>query len=138
MATAKSRRQHFFALPGRYRSLQLVPAEVFQELLDQVRKVSFANQKMTLALGKIGSMGHECRCDKQGRIRLTARLAEHAGIDDRAVLVGAITTIQIWNPEAWENHRVDSETGLDAVQAIQENRTDLGTIRDNLTGGSRQ
>ncbi len=110
----------FFLLPGREKSLQLVPGSVFQELLQKLRKVSFADAQAARAMASVGSMAQECVPDKQGRITLTVRLMDHAGIQDRALLLGAVTSIQIWNPETWHRQQMDSETGLDVLQELQE------------------
>lgn len=126
-------RNHFFALPGREKSIQLVPAPVFEQLLLKLRKVSFADGKAARAMAKIGSMASECRCDKQGRIRLTGKLLNHAGITDKALLLGAVSSIQIWSPEAWARGDLDSESTLDVVQEIQERSDDLSEIFNKRT-----
>ena len=118
----------FILLPGRGQALQLVPEELFQELLAKLRHVSFADAKASVALATIGAMAQNCLLDKQARINLTARLMAHAGIQDRAILVGAVTTIQIWEPAAWERQRMDSGHGLDVLQAIQEKPDDFTEI----------
>ncbi len=126
----------FVLLPGRDQSLQLVPAAMFRELLQRLRQVSFADAPAAMALATVGSMAAGCDADKQGRIILTQRLMEHAGLSDRAVLVGAVTTIQIWEPSAWGRRRMDSNRGLDVIQALQErpgnwNEVLTGLIRPN-------
>ncbi|MFO7820710.1 MAG: hypothetical protein R6V56_01420 [Lentisphaeria bacterium] len=123
---------HFFLLPGRDQSLQLVPADTFLELLNRLRKVSFADSQASMALATVGSMAQECRCDKQGRISMSQRLMEHAAIENKALLVGAVATAQIWNPEVWQNKQIDSETGLDVIQKIQEKGDDLGDALRNV------
>ena len=122
----------FFLLPGRDRSLQLVPADTFLELLNRLRKVSFADSQAAVALATIGSMAQECNCDKQGRISMTQKLMDHAGIESKALLVGAVATAQIWNPETWEQKKIDSETGLDVIQKIQEKGDELGDVLRNV------
>ncbi len=119
---------HFFLFPGREQSLQLVPAATFRELVGKLRKVSFADSRAAIALASIGSMAQECVCDRQGRVTMTAKLMEHARIDDRALLLGAVTTIQIWNPKLWRERQVDSETGLDVLQALQERPDEFSDI----------
>ncbi len=118
----------FFLFPGRDKSLQLVPAATFQELLGKLRKISFADGRAAIALASIGSMAQECACDRQGRITLTKKLMEHAEITERVLLLGAVTTIQAWKPENWQNRQVDSETGLDVLQALQERPDDFSEI----------
>ncbi len=118
----------FYLLPGREKSLQLVPVEIFQELLQKLRRVSFADSQSAMALATIGSMAQHVVCDKQGRIALSPQLISHAAIDDKVVLLGAVTTVQIWNPDVWESRRMDSDVGLDALQAIQERPDDLSAV----------
>lgn len=126
--------RRFFLFPGRDRSLQLVPAETFQAMIDKIRKVSFADARAAAALATIGAMAAECVCDKHGRITMSQKLMEHAGIDSKAVLVGALTTAQIWDPEAWATRKLDSETGLDVLQALQERPDDVTDILKRTLG----
>ena len=120
---------HFVLLPGRETSLQLVPASTLQELIVKLQKVSFADAQAAVALASIGSMAADCRPEpRQGRIVLPPSLMEHAGITDRAILLGAVTTIQIWAPENWKRRRMDSNRGLDVIQALQERPDDLTDI----------
>jgi len=121
----------FFLLPGRGKSLQLVPAPIFQELLIKLRKISFADAQAAIALATIGSMAQEVSCDKQGRVSLTPALMAHAGISRKALFIGAVTTMQIWDPSIWEANRMDSEVCLDVLQAIQERPDDFAEVFRN-------
>ena len=49
--------------------------------------------------------------DSTGRIVLTEKLLQHAGITDTAVFVGKGRKFQIWNPENWakEENRIRAE-----------------------------
>lgn len=113
----------FYLLPGRHGALQAIPAVAFQDLIHKARKVSFADPSASLALARLGSMAQECRCDKQGRIPVPQRLIEYAGLKDAVIMVGALTTIQLWTPEKWDKFRMADETVLDEIQKIGE-RTD--------------
>jgi MraZ protein len=108
---------------------------MFQELLAKLRQVSFADAQAAVALATIGSMAVMCEPDKQGRISLTPKLMEHAGIRGAAVLLGAVTTIQIWEPARWEARRMNSQKGLDVLQALQEKPDALGAVLGALTKG---
>lgn len=46
----------------------------------------------------------EVTLDAQGRIGIPKTLAEFAGVDDRAMIIGALDHIEIWNPEAFQRH----------------------------------
>ena len=115
----------FYLLPGRHRALQLIPSESFKELLVKARKVSFADPGASLALAKLGAMAQECRCDKQGRFPIPQKLIEYAGLKDVAIMVGALTTVQIWSPENWDRLRTTDESVLDEIQKIGERADSL-------------
>jgi len=115
----KKEESRFILLPGRD-ALMLIPFESFREFLKKAQKVSFANRKAQLALAQIGARVQECTCDKQGRIKISQKLLDPYGITDQAVLVGAFTTIQMWNPDHWAKHQEGKEGGLDELQRISE------------------
>ena len=62
----------------------------------------------------IMALASELPFDSEGRIILPARLAEHAGIEDRATFVGRGTRFQIWAPERYEKHQA---TEVEALRA---------------------
>ena len=128
----------FVLLPGREQSLQLVPFAAFQELLAKLRQVSFADAQAAVALATIGSMAVLCQPDKQGRISLTQKLMDHAGISSGAVILGAVTTIQIWEPALWKKRRMDSQKGLDVIQTLQEKPDALGDVLGALGAGKKR
>ncbi len=61
--------------------------------------------------------------DSTGRIVLTEKLLQHAGITDSAVFVGKGRKFQIWNPENWakEEARIRAEV-LKNRQVLKQNR----------------
>ena len=120
----------FFVLPGREKSLQIVPGPMFQGILAHLANVSFADGPAALALASVGSLAQECLCDAQGRISLTPALMAHAGIEPRGtvILIGALITIQIWHPDVWRARRMDSNAGMDVIQALQQKSGDITTI----------
>ncbi len=123
----------FFLLPGRHGALQLIPGESFNDLLLNARKVSFADSSASLALARLGSMTQESRCDKQGRFQIPQQLLEFAGLNESVIMVGALTTVQIWSPETWNKFRTADETVLDEIQKIGERGDSIvDIIREKL------
>ncbi|MDD3118808.1 MAG: hypothetical protein PHQ27_06500 [Victivallales bacterium] len=116
---SKQEESRFIMLPGRD-ALMLIPFASFREFLKKAQKVSFANRKAQLALAQIGARVQECTCDKQGRIKVSQKLLDPYGISEQAILVGAFTSIQMWNPEHWNRHQDGAEGGLDELQRIGE------------------
>ena len=109
----------FYLIPGRHKSIQILPKELFEtEILAKIKKVSFADDEKTRALGRIGSRASQSICDKQGRITLTKELMDHAGLTNQAVLIGALTTIQIMTPETWAENDMGNDEMLDQILKI--------------------
>ena len=53
---------------------------------------------------------------------------EYAGIKDQVVLVGALSTGQVWAKEKWDKERGSDENLLDIIQKITERPDDLADI----------
>ena len=117
----------FVLMAGPYRSLQLIPEDLFGELLRNVHpKLQFEDRSDYLTLGSIGENAEKLGCDKQGRLALSQSLLEYAGIKDRLLLIGAIERIQVWEPSGWEAYRMKPEQWLDAFLAIEKRSGDAG------------
>ncbi|MBA7595296.1 Transcriptional regulator MraZ [subsurface metagenome] len=56
------------------------------------------------------SAATEVEMDSQGRIMLPRHLAEYAQIEGEAVITGAISHFEIWNPSVFEKFEEESET----------------------------
>ena len=93
----KDRDTRFVIIPDE-NFLQLYPFELFKVFLAKAKEVSLADRKKAMAFAKIASRAQECRCDKQGRIKISKSLLEHAAVTDQATLAGVFTKGQIWNP----------------------------------------
>jgi MraZ protein len=55
----------------------------------------------------------EVSLDAQGRIGVPKQLLEFAGIDDRALIIGSLNHIEIWNPETFEAHLAEQAVEYD-------------------------
>jgi MraZ protein len=118
--TADKRSAVFYLLPGRNRTVQIIPGELFEsEVLEKIKKVSFANAEQTRALARIGAKASKSCCDKQGRITLTQELIDHAELKEHAVLIGSISSIQTMTPELWKKSDMGTDEMLDQLEKIQ-------------------
>lgn len=119
----------FILIPGRNRILQLIPYESFKEnFLSKAKKVSIANAEGAMALATLGSRAQECVCDKQGRIQIGQKLLEYAGLKEAVILIGAVSTIQIWDTGRWREQPISDEGYFDEVQKISESPDDFVNI----------
>ncbi len=57
----------------------------------------------------------EVTLDGQGRISIPKPLAEFAGIGDRALIIGALDHIEIWNPKNFEGYLEAQETDYETL-----------------------
>ncbi len=124
----KTGEDSFFLVPGRDKSLMLIPHESFREFLIKAQKISFANRQAQAALAKLGAQVKECNCDRQGRIQIPQKMLESLEVNEQVMLIGAFTNIQIWSPEAWEKSQGNGEEYLDEVQKIGEKGDDISNL----------
>lgn len=57
----------------------------------------------------------EVALDKQGRISLPKPLAEYAGVDDKALVIGAMDRIEIWDPDNFASYLEEQPADYDAL-----------------------
>ena len=81
--------------------LIVLPQAVVNKMLEKADEIYIGEYAQRDALRVIAAHGHSTPCDKQGRIILTEELLRHAGITDKAVLVGAWNKFEIWSPERY-------------------------------------
>ena len=120
--------------PGRDNDLLLFPFETFREFLLKARKLALANRQAQEALARIGSRARDCRCDKQGRIKIERALLDTIKVDKQIKLIGAVSHIKLCAPEAWEEQKLDNDVYLDELQRISESSDDLTQMLMNTLG----
>ncbi|MCX7885654.1 MAG: hypothetical protein N3B01_00145 [Verrucomicrobiae bacterium] len=86
-------------LPDPEGFLVAIPPPLLKKMIEKADDISFGEFRRRDALRNLVVGGHRTKCDKQGRIILTPELLRHAGITDKAVLVGVLNKFEIWSPE---------------------------------------
>lgn len=120
--------------PGRDNDLLLFPFETFREFLVKARRLALANRQAQEALARIGSRARDCRCDKQGRIKIDRALLDGINVSKHVKLIGAVSHIKLCTPEAWEKQTIDNDVYLDELQKISEASDDLTQMLMNTLG----
>ena len=90
-------------MPGRNKDLLLYPFETFREFLQKAGKLSLANKELQAALARIGARVRDCRCDKQGRIKLDKNMLDSIGVSNQLKMIGAMTHIRLCSLETWQD-----------------------------------
>jgi MraZ protein len=89
---------------GQDRSLILWPMQQFTAYAKKLREASRNDAKVRSYLRVFFSSAFDEQPDKQGRITIPNTLREYAQLDRELVVVGADTTIEIWEPGAWREY----------------------------------
>lgn len=104
--------------------LGLFPRSTFEELGERVaaRPVTDAGAR---AFGRlVFSAAYEVELDGQGRILVPAGLREWAGIASEALVVGAVTRLELWSPDRWADYR--AAQAADEPEVLAARLQDLG------------
>lgn len=64
---------------------------------------------------RIFSMSSSGKLDSAGRVLLSRELVDSAGLEDRCVVVGVGTHLEIWGPEAWDSESTENERQAEAL-----------------------
>jgi MraZ protein len=115
----------FILLPDSNGSIQAIPADDLEETFAHLRRRALWDEEAQAALQAIGEYGQNAVCDRHGRICVEPALLEHAGISDRAVLVGAMVTFHIWSPERCLKRKPDLSHSMRVMKAIHAEPDDL-------------
>lgn len=113
--------QAYLALPNPNGSITLYPPEMTSNLYQKVLEIGMGNQQKQKVILNLFRNGENLGCDKQGRIMLSERLMSYANIKKDALLVGGLTTFQIWNPqnfEKWASEGISKEIVADVMSEL--------------------
>lgn len=82
----------------------LYPLDRWGEMEDEFRELNMFNQGARAFVRTILRWADEVSLDGQGRISIPKRLVEFAGLDGKAVIIGSLDHIEIWDPTVFEDH----------------------------------
>lgn len=105
----------FFVAPGNDKCLALYSCTAFQELADRLTKLSSGQSDVRNFLRIFYSQAESLEADKQGRIRLPARLVTFAGLESQVVVVGVRDHAEIWQAERWQQIVAANAEDFDAL-----------------------
>ena len=78
------------------------PPEKWEELESKAENLSQFNSSHRSFMRHFVSAGEPCEFDSQGRILIPPLLREEARFDQEVMLVGMLSTFEIWNKAAYE------------------------------------
>ncbi len=78
--------------------LNLIPKEVMESRLEELKKASLFDRDLNAALQAIGENSELLAFDVQGRIRICDKLLAHASLAGTVAMVGAFRMAKLWSP----------------------------------------
>lgn len=94
---------------GQERCLYVYPQEDFVRVAESLRAKNGSSPELRAYARMLGSSGAHEVPDKQGRITVSAKLREYAGLDRDCVVIGAVTRVEIWDTAAWAAYEAEQE-----------------------------
>jgi MraZ protein len=112
-----------FVTRGRKGQLSAYAEKEYYQLVDELG--SRSDEEASEALRSITGETEECPVDAQGRIVLSSRLREIAGIKRDVVIIGVSKRIEIWDKNVYQNYQSQgAQRILSATQSLK-GRSDL-------------
>lgn len=82
----------------------LYPLDVWEHIEDQIGGLNMYSRQSRDFVRTILMWADEVALDGQGRVSLTRPLIEFAGISEKALIIGALDHIEIWDPESFASY----------------------------------
>ena len=100
--------------------LYVFTARDMAKRLEKIRSISVANAKAQQFLRSLMSSADRLEIDAAGRIRVSDRLLDYAGIAGQVELVGVGGRFEIWSPEQWNKQisQLDPQSFAEAAASI--------------------
>jgi len=116
----------FTILRGLEPCLYLYPEDKWQQVEHQLSQINPYSRKGRTVIRNFLRSAHDISLDNQNRIALPAPLTEWAGIGDKAVFIGSIDRIEIWDPD--QLAKVDADLTMEDYQELFESVMGDGEI----------
>jgi len=95
--------------------LMVMPTLEFDRWEQRIQESDLTPSEKRMAIRKFYSEAHTATTDKQGRILLTEKHCERAGLTNEAVFVGGRSRFEIWSKE---RYAAADAAGSDAYQRV--------------------
>ena len=88
---------------GLDKCLYIYTTEDWDKQMEKIARLPESDPKVRAFIRHFCANACECEFDKQGRIIIPQELKAYAGIEKYLVTMGAMSRIEIWSKEVWEN-----------------------------------
>jgi MraZ protein len=101
---------------GQDLSIVMWPLSEFQLYAQKIREASRNDARVRSYLRVFFSSAFDEQIDKQSRITLPSALRDYAQLDRDVIVVGADTTVEIWDPKLWNTYLSEAEPKFASTQ----------------------
>jgi len=109
----------FTLTKGFEKCIYAYPQDQWKIKEDEFSSLNLNNRNARQLVRMVLMWAEEVSLDGQGRISLPKSLSDYAGIGERALIIGAMDRIEIWDPEAFDEfmneQTIDQETLAEQV-----------------------
>ena len=114
----------FTATRGIEDCILLYPLDVWEQQEERIDQLNqYADEETRHFVRTIMMWAEDIALDKQGRVVLPAELRDFAGIDETAVVIGAVDHLEVWDPDRLDKYFTEqASTYKTAAQQVMGNR----------------
>jgi len=100
----------------------LYPLDRWDQMEGEISELNMYNRETRDFVRNILRWADEVTLDGQGRVSLSKPLMEYSDLSDRALIIGALDHIEIWDPEAFDAY-------------LNKQTDDYETLTERVMGG---
>ena len=100
--------QTFTLTKGFEKCIYLYPLDEWKTKEEELAELSTYRKEARHLVRMILMWAEEVGLDGQGRVSVPKPLAEYAGINDKALIIGAMDRIEIWDPDVFARYLEDA------------------------------
>ena len=99
--------------------LMAMPLDEWQNVAARVSALPLIDTRTAQLRRALFSAAEDLKPDRQGRILISQRLREFAGIENEIIIAGMNTYIELWDPAQWEEQLLTpTQLGEDLFAAL--------------------
>ncbi len=82
--------------------LLVMPLDEWERRTRRLNEMPITSREVLMLRRLLFTAAEDLKPDRQGRILISQRLREIAGIEDDVLIAGMNTYLELWNPQRWE------------------------------------
>lgn len=114
---------NFFVTVGRKGQLSAYAENQYLQMVEEMGNKT--DEEASEALRRVTEQTEECPVDAQGRIVLSPRLRDGAGITRDVVILGVSKRLEFWDKKAYEKYQFEGGARIQSATAALKVRADL-------------